>query len=120
MVIDSSEWTDCGECPDLSIRDHYELWEMASTVTKFIVIRLKVFRDLYTEKGTPSSLKGADQSSPEAHAEWLADIDKIITAFEFASDENLNVCAHSSSQWPDHVTEGWELFWKHRYFDFWD
>ena len=85
--------------------DDSELWNLDSTITKFILPRLKRFRT--THCGFPAQFKTDDQ--------WCEILDKMIKAFEIANTDSID--------WKDGdenlLDEGFKLFIEY-YLNLWD
>lgn len=77
--------------------DDTELWNLDLTILRFILPRLKAFKDIAV--GTPSGFKNED--------EWIECIDRMIKSIESIIEDDEN------ADW-----EGFELFKKH-FFDLW-
>ena len=77
--------------------DDTELWNLDTTIAKFILPRLVAFRD-YTHS-TPASL---------TQNEWTEKLAKMVYAFEFLSSED-KYTTFDNDQW-EVVGEGLKLF----------
>ena len=90
--------------------DSTECWNLDTTIAKFILPRLKEFREIHC--GHPSRLGDEDK--------WNEILDKMISAFDFASKE-----ADPKLSWKEleaktaEAQEGFKLFAEY-YFDLWD
>jgi hypothetical protein len=85
--------------------DNSELWSLDSTITKFILPRLKVFREI--QAGHPGCVKN--------EKEWNKILDKIIKAFEIADSSISGLI--SDEEYKD-WKKGMNLFVKY-YFCLW-
>lgn len=80
-----------------------ELWSLDSSISAFILPRLKRFREITC--GYPPDFNSLD--------EWKSALDKMIVAFELAH-EPWNI----EKEYQDKVSEGLDLFRKY-YFSLW-
>ena len=82
-------------------------WSLDVSLAKLILPRLRLFRS--HEFGTPGSyITGEDYKlAEEDHARWLADLDKMIAAFEFTVNDQFD-----KGEMKEHQ-EGLNLFAKH-------
>lgn len=81
--------------------DSTELWNLDTTIAKFIAPRLKVFREDGVH-GWPSDM------TPD---EWEVILDKMVSTFEFLANEGKYVCFDQEC-WTQ-VDEGLGLFAKY-------
>lgn len=86
--------------------DDSDTWSLDHSLAKVILPRLKRFKEV-------APMVPADYNS---EAEWQADLDKMIAAFEFAASEERWGC-YDKEKWEE-VHEGIELFAKN-YFALW-
>lgn len=87
--------------------DDSELWSLDSTITSFILPRLKRFKEITC--GYPSDI---------SEQEWNDKLEKMITAFEYLENEDLGLDDTKSGidRWAARekvINEGLELFIKH-------
>lgn len=80
--------------------DDTELWNLDSTIAKFILPRLKRFKELTNQH--PHDFRTMEQ--------WDDALDKMIDAFEFMVEEKYE--CFSGPRW-DEVNKGIELFAKY-------
>ena len=86
-----------------------ELWNLDTTIVRFIIPRLKLFRELMEKRGShPGSLDSNEQ--------WLDMLDKMILGFRTYISENFDV---PSGEEKKRIDEGFDLF--NKYFgNLWD
>jgi hypothetical protein len=88
--------------------DDTELWSLYTTIGRFILPRLKAFREGLC--GHPAVLKSEDQ--------WREILDKMIFSFDYVvrEDEEFEV---REDEYYNRVQEGLDLFSKY-FFNLWD
>ena len=101
--------------------DDQELWDLSTSLSKYILPRLKAFREM-ERWGVPGSICTKHHATGGNAKEWNKIIDKMIWSFEEVIDEKRfpkKMNPESIKKYIDRKQEGLDLFAK--YFEsLWD
>ena len=89
-----------------------ECWSLDYHIAKFVLPRLKHFRD--NPNGCPSNLCSEKEDTKKGVKRWVAILDKMIYSFEYAVQQ-FDEKKYDMKK----VNEGIQLFAKY-FFDLWD